>query len=168
VVKYEMLPDLAALAATRNLTPLRIGGEEIYVWLVHEDAFAALWKDSNFRTAVVGAGARGDNHPLFKGRGYLTLNGILIKPYKRVYTNRNAASKWGGGAVEGSRSLLLGAQALAMADLGAVGWEEEFYDLKNRWALGVDKMAGFLKPKFMDSHTGTVEDFGVIAVDHAL
>ena len=70
--------------------------------------------------------------------------------------------------MEGSRSLLLGAQALAMADLGAVGWEEEFYDLKNRWALGVDKMAGFLKPKFMDSHTGTVEDFGVIAVDHAL
>ena len=168
VVKYEMLPDLAALASTRNLTPLRIGGEEIFVWLVHEDAFAALWKDANFRTAVVGAGQRGSEHPIFKGRGYLTLNGILIKPYKRVFTNKNAAVKWGGGAVEGSRSLLLGAQALAMADLGPVGWEEEFYDLKNRWALGVDKMAGFLKPKFLDSYTNTVEDFGVIAVDHAL
>lgn len=85
-----------------------------------------------------------------------------------MFTNKNAAVKWGGGAVEGSRSLLLGAQALAMADLGPVGWEEEFYDLKNRWALGVDKMAGFLKPKFLDSYTNTVEDFGVIAVDHAL
>jgi hypothetical protein len=169
VVKYEMLPDLAALASTRNLTPLRIGGEEIFVWLVHEDAFAALWKDANFRTAVVGAGARGNEHPLFKGRGYLTMNGILIKPYKRVYTNSAASSKWGSGSnVVGSRSLLLGAQALAMADLGPVGWEEEFYDLKNRWALGVDKMVGFLKPQFMDSYTGTVEDFGVIAVDHAL
>jgi len=170
VMKYEMLPDLEALAATRNLTPLRMGGEDYYVWLIHTNAMAALWKDANFRAAVVQGESRGPDNPIFKG-SKVTMNNLIIKPYKRVYNTKGAAStsKWGsGGTVDGSRSLLLGAQALAMVDLGAVNWEEENYDFNARWALAGDKMAGFLKPKFKDSYTGTVEDFGCIAVDHAL
>jgi hypothetical protein len=32
----------------------------------------------------------------------------------------------------------------------------------------VDKAAGFAKSKFKDSLTDTVEDFSIVAVDHAL
>lgn len=170
VMKYEMLPDLEALGTTRNLTPLNIDGEEFFVWLIHTNAMAALWKDSNFRTAVVNGESRGSKNPIFRG-SKVTMNNLIIKPYKRVFNTKGAASgsKWGAAsAVDGARSLLLGAQALAMVDLGAVNWEEETYDFNARWALAGDKMAGFLKPKFKDSYTGTVEDFGLIAVDHAI
>lgn len=167
---YEMLPDLEAMGAERNLTPLIIDGEEFFVWMIHTTTMAGLWKDANFRTAVINGESRGSKNPIFKG-SKLTMNNLIIKPYKRTFNTRGAApgSKWGaGGAVNGTRSLLLGAQALAMVDLGAVNWEEERYDFNARWALAGDKMAGFLKPKFTDSYTGTVEDFGIVAVDLAL
>ena len=169
VMKYEMLPDLEALGTMRNLTPLKIDGEEFFVWMIHTNALAALWKDINFRNNVVNGETRGSKNPIFKGTK-VTMNNIIIKPYKRTYSTIGAAagSKWGGaGTVNGSRSLLLGAQALAMVDIGPINWEEEHYDFNARWALAGDKMAGYLKPKFLDSYTGTVEDFGVIAVDHA-
>lgn len=171
VCEYDMIPALEALARGRNLTPVRIGGQEYFVWLIHTDAMAALWQDSNFRSIVKDAGVRGNENPIFKG-SYITMNNIIIKPYRRTYSTKGAASgsaKWGAGSdVEGSRSLLLGAQALAMVDLGAVNWEEDPRDFNRRWALMGEKMAGFGKAKFLDSYTDTTEDFSVIAVDHAL
>src|SRR3546814_2827026 len=99
------------------------------------------------------------------------MNNIIIKPYLRVFNTRGAASgsKWGAAsAIDGTRSLLLGTQALGMVDLGPVGWEEDQRDFRNRWALAVDKMGGWIKPKFKDSRSGTVEDFGAVAVDFAI
>jgi hypothetical protein len=116
---------------------------------------------------VKAAGVRGNENPIFKG-SYITMNNLIIKPYRRVYTTTTATVKWGGGSVNGSRSLLLGAQALAMVDLGPVGWEEDDKDYRHRWGLAVDKAVGFTKAKFKDSLTGTVEDFSILAVDHAL
>lgn len=82
-------------------------------------------------------------------------------------TNGN---KWGASnAVNGTRSLLLGAQALALADLGAPGWTEEGKDYGNRQAIVIDKMFGWLKPQFPSSYDGgSVEDFGLMAVDFAI
>jgi hypothetical protein len=34
--------------------------------------------------------------------------------------------------------------------------------------INVDKMFGLLKPKFYNVNTGRVEDFGVMAIDHAI
>lgn len=166
-VKYDLIPALEAAARTKNLTPLRIGGDEYFVWLCHSNAMAKLWQNSDFRSVVKDAGVRGNENPIFKG-SYITMNNLIIKPYRRVYTTTNATTKWGGGSVNGSRSLLLGAQALAMVDLGPVGWEEDDKDYRHRWGLAVDKAVGFTKAKFKDSLTGTVEDFSILAVDHAL
>lgn len=167
---YNLVPELEAKASTLRLTPLRVGGEEYFLWLIHKNAMAKLWQDSNFRSVVVDGATRGPGNPIFKGTK-VTMNNLIIKPYNRTFTTLGAASasKWGsGGLVNGSRSLLMGAQALAMVDLGAVNWEEDTRDFANRWALAIDKMVGWLKPKFLDSHTGTVEDFSMLAVDHAL
>lgn len=169
VPTYKVIPQLEALASTSHLTPLRYGGEEYYLWLIHKNSMARLWQDADFRSVVVDGSVRGPNNPVFKNTK-VTMNNLIIKPYNRVYNTTGAASgvsKWGSGeAIDGTRSLLLGAQALAFVDLGPLNWEEETRDYKNRWGLGVDKMAGWLKPKFKSSYTQTVEDL-LIAVDMA-
>lgn len=170
VASYDMIPELEAIARTRRIRPIRVGGNEHFVWLIHTNTMAKLWRNADFRSIVVNAGPRGNENPIFKG-AYLTMNGLIIKPYNRTYNTLGAASgsKWGAaGAVNGSRSLLLGAQALGMVDLGPVGWEEDHRDFKARWALEVHKMVGFIKAKFKDSRENSVEDYSIIAVDHAL
>jgi N4-gp56 family major capsid protein len=169
VPKYNMIPEIEAKARTSRITPIRVGGEEYFLWLIHTNAMAKLWQNAEFRSVVVDGQVRGAGNPIFKG-SKVTMNNLIIKPYNRTFNTLGAGSgsKWGGGTVDGSRSLVMGAQALAMVDLGAVNWEEDHRDFRNRWALAVDKMAGWLKPRFKDSHTDTVEDFSIISVDHAL
>lgn len=168
---YAMIPEIEAAARTRRLHPIRVGGEEYFLWLIHTNAMAKLWQDANFRTIVVDGHVRGAGNPIFRN-AKVTMNNLIIRPYNRTFNTLGAASgsKWGGGGntQDGSRSLLLGAQALAQVDLGAINWEEDHRDFKNRWALAIDKMVGWLKPKFLDSYTGTVEDFSTLAIDHAL
>lgn len=168
VPTYNVLPDLEALAAQARLTPLRIGKEEYWIWLIHKKSMARLWKDEDFRKNVVDGSVRGPNNPIF-ANSKVTMNNIIIKPYQRVYNTYGAASgsKWGGGAVDGTRSLLLGAQSLGFVDLGAINWEEEVFDAKNRWGLYVDKMVGWEKPMFKSSYTNTNEDL-LVAFDMAL
>jgi hypothetical protein len=61
--------------------------------------------------------------------------------------------------------LFCGAQALAMADIGAPIWVEKEFDFDNQPAISVGKILGFLKPQFATSKSdGTREDFGVISV----
>ena len=60
------------------------------------------------------------------------------------------------------------AQAMGMADIGAPEWVEKGFDYENQQGISTGKILGFLKPKFTSQYTnGTLEDFGVIAVDVA-
>lgn len=171
VVTYDLLPSIKAKAAVKRITPITAGGKDYYILLVHEETMARFYRDPNFRQALVGADARGPNHKIFSG-AVVTMNGLIIHPYARVYNTSGATNgnKWGASAsVDGTRSLLLGAQGLALADLGAPGWEEEQEDYKNRYGVSIDKMGGWLKPQFPSSYDGgSVEDFGLMAIDHAL
>ena len=166
---YGLVAELEAVGAEKRLTPVRIDGEDYLIWLISKRTMAQLWKDSDFRQVVVNGETRGSKNPIFRG-SKVTMNNIIIKPYLRVYNTKGAAagSKWGAGNVDGTRSLLMGQQALGFVDLGAANWEEDTRDFKNRWALCVDKMCGWIKPSLKNSHTGTVEDVGVIAVDLAI
>lgn len=168
---YDMLPEIKARAATKRITPINVGGKEYFILLVHENTMARLYRDANFRSALVGADARGGNHKIFTG-AVVTMNGLVIHPYARTFNTMGAATgnKWGAaGDVNGTRSLLLGAQGLALADLGAPDWEEEQPDYKNRYGVSLAKMGGWLKPQFPSSYDGgSVEDFGIMAIDHAI
>lgn len=167
---YELIPQLFATAQRRGIKPLRVGGEDFYVYLCTGEEEASLWQDPNFRNTVINAGDRGKKNPLFN-KGKLTMHNILMVPYRKVFTTLGAAAgqKWGAaGDVNGSRSLLLGAQALAFADIALPEWEEETFDYKNVQGIAIQKMAGVLKPQFPDAVTGRVEDFGLMAVDKAL
>lgn len=168
--KYALVAELEAVGAEKRMTPVRIDGEDFLIWMISKRTMAQLWRDSDFRQVVVNGEQRGSKNPIFRG-AKVTMNNIIIKPYLRVYNTKGAASgsKWGsGGLVDGTRSLLMGQQALGFVDLGSANWEEDDRDFKNQWALCVDKMCGWLKPALKNSHTGTVEDVGICAVDLAI
>lgn len=169
VPKYGMIVDLMAEARTRGIKPIKVGGQDHYVYLCHPKHFAQLKKDADFRDAIINAGARGDKNPVFTG-ATVTMDGLIIHTNNKVYTTLGAASgsKWGaGGAVDGTRSLLMGAQALAFADITAgMEWEEETSDYKNRYGISIANFYGMLKPSYQSAFdSDTVQDFGVMAVN---
>lgn len=165
---YNMLVDVAAEADTRGIKRIKRGGKEYFIFLVHTKTMARLQKDPDFKSVLVNADVRGEGNAIFSGAA-VTMHGLVIHSYRRVYNTLRATTKWGAGnAINGSRSLLLGAQALALADLDSPEWNEVKKDYNNRHGIGIAKMFGYLKPQFPSAYEGTTEDFGVMAVDHAL
>lgn len=170
VPKYGMIVDAMAEARTRGIKPLRIGGKDHYAYLCHPKTFARLKKDADFRDAIINAGDRGMNNPIFSG-ATVTMDGLIIHTNNRVYNTAGTTTKWGSGnLVEGTRSLLLGCQALAYADLwGDASWYEgkDDDDAKDKITIGM--YAGMRKPKFLSRlDSNTTQDFGVMALDLTL
>lgn len=168
--KYAMIVDAMTEARSRRLPPLKIAGQDYYLFLVHPRTYGALKKDSDFRTAIVQGMPRSADNPVFTG-ATITFDGAIIATHNSVYNTKGAAdtAKWGaGGHVDGTRSLLLGTQALGLADLETPQWEEESIDHNRRQSICIEHMGGLLKPQFYSIYDKSVEDFGVIAIDHAI
>ena len=173
VPKYGALVDLCAEAKMRGVKPLMINGQEVYVHVVHPKTFARYKKDADFRDVLINAGERGLKNPVFTGAAGFTVDGILFHTSNKVFNTAGAASgsKWGSGsAIDGTRSLLLGQQALAFADIWGTGdWHEETLDSGAKNAITLSQYTGVLKPRFMSRLDGdTVQDFGVICLDYYL
>lgn len=168
---YKMIVDAVAYAKDHYIKPLMAGGKEYYVILVKPGTLAQLKKDADYQRAVVALAQKdGAKSPWFTG-GTVTIDGAVIHEHRLVYSTTGAASgsKWGaGGAVDGTRTLLCGAQALGMADLGVPEWVEKKFDYDSKVGVSIDKMFGLLKPKFYSIYDESVEDFGVLAIDHFL
>jgi len=172
VPKYGMIVDLMAEAKTKGIKPLRVGGQEHYVYLCHPKTFAKLKKDADFRDAVINAGERGKMNPIFSG-ATLTMDGLIIHTNNRVYNTSGAASgsKWGAdGTVDGTRSLLMGCQAMGHADIwGQAQWYEGKEDDDAKNIISIAMYFGLLKLQFNSRYDGnTVQDFGLMAIDLAL
>ena len=170
-LSYNALVDLGTIAKTRYVKPLMAGGKEYYVLFIRPEALAQLKKDADFQRAVITGLPRSEQNPFFTG-GTVTVDGLVLHEHRLVYNTLGATSgvdKWGAGdAIDGSRALLCGAQALGMADLGSPEWSEKWFNYDSSPGVNVDKMFGFLKPKFYTNYSQSVEDFGIIAVDHAI
>ncbi len=183
---YEMLVELKAFAKDKRIKALAgDNGAEMYHVLMHPKSVAKLKLDADFRNAIVTGGDRGKSNPFFTG-AIQTVDGLVIHENTHVFNTIGATAgtssnvdyagyKWGANAdVDGSRTILLGSQGLAFADLGGPSWEEDDWDYKNQQGISIGKMIGFLKPQFyspMDSATtdaADYEDYGVICVDHAI
>jgi N4-gp56 family major capsid protein len=177
---YGMLVNLKAYAKDRRIRSLKAGaGLEVYHVFMHPQAIARLKLDADFLANIRGAGVRGNDNPLFSG-AIVTVDGLVIHEYVHVFNTLGATTgtgtnagwagyKWGStAAVNGSRTLLMGAQALAFADLGAPSWEEQSWDYGNQNGISTGKILGFKKPVFPSAIDGTNEDFGLITVDHAI
>ena len=170
VLSYKAIVDALVFANRHYMPPLMSGGKEYYVGFISPEGYAQLKKDEDFQRAVVTAGPRSDQNAWFTG-GVVTVDGLVLHPHRLVYNTLGAASgsKWGSGStVDGSRMLIAGRQALGMIDLGPPEWSEKEFEYDSQQGINVDKIFGLLKPKFYSIYDSSDEDFGVMALDHAI
>ncbi len=169
VPNYKMIVDTVAYCKTHYIKPLRAGGKDYYVFLMQPNTLAQLKKDPDYIRAVTQiAGKDGVKSPFFTG-ATVTIDGAVIHEDRRVFGTQGAAlgDKWGAtGNINGTRTLVLGAQALGVADLENPEWEEKKFNYDKKLGISVDKLIGFLKPKFYSIYDKSVEDFGVLSLDH--
>lgn len=171
IPSYKMIVDSVAYAKDHYIKPLMAGGKEYYCIFVRPGTLAALKKDSDYQRAVTNLALRdGEKSPWFTG-GTVTIDGAVLHEHRLVYSTKGLAdgSKWGaGGHVDGTRTLLCGAQAIGMADLGPPSWAEKEFQYESQQGINVDKMFGLLKPQFFSIYDNSVQDFGILAIDHFL
>lgn len=169
--KYNMIVDLVTRAKEQRMRALRSGGKEYYVVLVAPGTLGALKKDPDYKDALVALASRdGQNSPWFTGAA-VTMDGAVIHEHSDVYNTKGAAAgaKWGaGGNVNGTRTMLCGAQALAMLDFGLPDWEEDSRDFRKVHAVQVYKQLGLLKPQFTSPVDGSLQDHNILTCDHYL
>jgi len=168
---WDLFVQLKAYAKDTYMRGVKeAGGEETYHAFISPQAMSKLKLDQTYLLNLRHAQPRGDGNNLFTGAS-VKIDGIYFHEFRHVPNTRLATSgnKWGAsGTVDGCRVLFCGAQAMGMADIGAPEWVEKGFDYENQQGISTGKILGFLKPKFTSQYTGgTVEDFGVIAVDVA-
>lgn len=168
VPNYAMVVAAGAYCATRNIKPLDVNGNEYYMMLVHPLTYARMKLDDKMQNALVTGAERGKDNPWFTG-AMVTVDGMIIKKYNLTYNTLGTSTKWGAGnLVNGTRTLVMGAQALAYADLNEGDWVEKLFQYDSQWGINVDKMGGFKVPQFYSPQEGSIEDFGRVCIDHYL
>jgi N4-gp56 family major capsid protein len=140
-----------AKTVTPTIRPITIKGKKYFVLLAHPYALKGLKADDDFRNANMNARDRGVDNPLIQGAD-LIYDGVLIYEY-----NRSEMLLTGNVC----RSLLLGAQAGALAWAQKPSWMEKDFDYDRIPGVAVDMLLGFGKTKFNS------QDYGCIAIDNA-
>lgn len=179
-LKYRHIVDLKAYAKDQYIRGLRAAGnQEMFHLFLTPQQMADLKLDSDFLANVRNAGIRGPNNELFAGSSSLMVDGVMVHEFRHVFSTEGATSgasgnagaagyKWGAGAnIDGARALFVGAQALAMADIGLPEIVEDTFDYGNQLGISVGKIFGLRKPKYNSDVNGNVQDFGVICLDTA-
>lgn len=165
---WNMFVQLKAYAKDRYMRGVGgVAGEEVFHAFMTPQAMARLKQDADYMLNLRHAQERGDKNELFTGSS-VKIDGIHLHEFRHVPNVSGATSgvdKYGSGAtLNGCQVLFCGAQALGMADIGDMEWEEKEFDYGNSQAIAVGKILGFLKPKFGNIYeNGSVEDFGVIS-----
>lgn len=179
-LKYRHIVDLKAYAKDQYIRGLRAAGnQEMFHLFLTPQQMADLKLDSDFLANVRNAGIRGPNNELFAGSSSLMVDGVMVHEFRHVFSTEGATSgasgnagaagyKWGANAnIDGARALFVGAQALAMADIGLPEIVEDTFDYGNQLGISVGKIFGLRKPKYNSDVNGNVQDFGVICLDTA-
>ena len=179
-IGYRTIVELKAYAKDNYIRGIRgAGNQETFHMFVTPQQMADLKLDSDFLANVRNAGVRGNGNSLFAGSSSLMVDGVMIHEFRHVFntsgattgTSSNAGAagyKWGADAdVVGGRALFCGAQALALADIGLPEMVEDTFDYGNQSGISVGKIFGLRKPKYNSDVSGSVQDFGVIALDTA-
>jgi N4-gp56 family major capsid protein len=147
-------------------------GQDLYIALVHPRTMTHLKKDEDFQKNWREAMARGEGNPLFKGAEAFLVDGILVISHRYVFSTIKATSgsRWGlNGTIHGTRSLFLGAQALGMVELDGPKWTPGSDDYENIHSIAMAIKFGMRKSVWPDQYAdNSEEDFGVVALDHAL
>jgi hypothetical protein len=174
VPKWGTFIDMRAMLPMYRIKPVRGkygNGSDLYVCLVHPYTMAQLKKDADFQKNWRDALARGEKNPLFMGAETYLVDGILLISHPYVYSTIGAATKWGGGTVDGTRALFLGAQAAGMVELGSPTFKTRYDDYDNRMGISASIRFGMKKLVWPDQYASADnagEDFGVVSLDFAI
>lgn len=179
-IEYSTIVALKAYAKDNYIRGIRAAGnEEVFHLFITPQVMADLKLDSDFLANVRNAGVRGPNNELFSGSSSLMVDGVMVHEFRHVFSTSGATSgasgnagsngyKWGANAdIDGSACLFVGAQALAMADIGIPDIVEDVFDYGNQNGISIGKIFGFKKPKYNSDHNAAVEDFGIVRLDVA-
>lgn len=169
---WRMLVEMKAFAEESYIKPIRgEGGLALYNVFMCPRGIAKLKTDPDFLANWQQAQKRGNDNPLFVGADVIYIDGLAIYSYRHVFNTLGATSgsKFGAaGTVDGQAVLLMGAQALGLADIGDPYWVEEDDDYENQQGISYGKIFGLKKPVFRSIHHGSNEDFGILRVDTAI
>lgn len=144
--------EMAKLASPK-VRPLRIGGKELYVAMLHPYDVTALKQDPVYNQAVRDARERGKENPIFSG-AISEYNGIIIHEHEYVYRTND-----GSGSAYVSRNVLCGQQAGVFAWGRPVKWVEKTFDYGNVYGISCGAIFGTIKPMFNSVDYGVVTMF---------
>ena len=144
--------QLAKLASPM-IRPLRIGGKEYYVAILHPFSATNLRQDPVWNQAHRDANIRGEDNPIFSG-ALGVYNGIIIHEHEFIHTATD-----GSGSAQVARDILCGQQAGAIAWGMPVQWVEKSFDYGNSWGISVGAIFGAIKPIFNSLDYGVVTMF---------
>ena len=117
---------------------------------------------------------RGTKNPVFQGAESYMIDGILLISHRYAYSTLGASAaddaKWGSaGETDGARTLFLGAQAVGMVEMQGPKIVTKQFDYDNRQGIAMNLKFGYRKIVWPDQYADNAEeDFGVVAVDHAV
>lgn len=166
-MSWDLVTEACAKAKRAKIRPIRMGGKDYYALTMSTEQFRDLKMDADYRSAVQNGGSRGPKNPMFTGESAV-VDGVFIYEHNKVCNTLGMASgsKWGaGGLIDGAQAQLLGAQALGMATIGKVDWDESSAkDYGNKHGVSVSRMFGLVKPVLKTSAESTKQDFGTISI----
>lgn len=132
----------SAKLASPMVRPLRIGGKEYYVAILHSMSATALRQDPIWNQAQRDANVRGEDNPIFSG-AMGVYNGIVIHEHEYIYRTNDGSS-----SAYVARNIFCGQQAGCIAWGANVQWVEKSFDYGNSWGISCGAIFGTIKPFF--------------------
>lgn len=142
-----------AKLASPKIRPLRIGGKEYYVVILHPHDATNLRQDPVWNQAQRDANVRGEDNPIFSGALGI-YNGLIIHEHEYIYQTTD-----GSGSANVSRNILCGQQAGIIGWGAPVGWVEKNFDYGNSWGISCGAILGIQKPVFNSLDYGVITMF---------
>lgn len=141
-----------AKLAQPMLRPVRVGGKEYYVVILHPYSATDLRQDPVWNQAQRDANVRGEDNPIFSGALGM-YNGMVIHEHEYVFTTTD-----GSASARVARNVLCGQQAGVIGWGANVQWVEKSFDYGNSWGISCGAIFGTIKPIF------NAVDYGVITM----
>jgi hypothetical protein len=143
----------AAETSTPKIKPIKEGGRDVFVLLMHTHCRYDMKNDSTWQAFHRDADVRDpkDNY-LFKA-GMGSIDDVLLYAHENVAI----ASDWGAGTINGAKNKFLGAQAMALAWARYPYLVEKRFHYGTRWGAMVAGVLGFRKLVFNSKDFGLAE-----------
>jgi len=168
-MSWNVVLQARTSAQRKRLPAIRKGGKEYYALVMTPEQYRDLCQSADYKAIVSQAEARGTDNPLFNN-ARVVIGGVVIYDHAKVYHTLGGTAWGAGNTVHGAQAMLLGSQALGIAELRERDKmaEGELTDYQNRQSIAIANTFGVLKPQFPSKYdANTTEDYGIISVKTA-